>query len=491
MREESGLKGFDILFWVFTNPSILTLMIFILLIAFVIIFVMQIKNNNKTLVVSILMGLIVGFFYLILTSLLDSNQENLNSVNSIYLWLSLTTIVFMIGILFVIPFYLFSMISTTFINTRHNKNGKLIFISFISLLAMTFLGIVIAISFFPLIFLLKDFIQVPVSDSSSTGIFGGIWPEFENFIGEILLIYGYIVISVIILAIIFSIVMNVLHKYKHDIGESLISGIMSIKEFVRNYLKWFVFLVPFVIFDRIVILFSNYENIFLETLSFLMIFIIFFFLGLIIIWLIEYFIVLILRKNKKELSTKKLNSYTKEYAINDFAIQSAPVLYPITLSYVEKLGVEKEVLKTTPTLSTFMGYSMCGGFYPALVIITTLIQESTLSSLTLNFSISLSIIFLIIFLIMIPLIMISTLGMTGVPGADVAIIISLLSTLRLNPQYFFTIYLIEPLLDKFRGVGNSMGFAAASVITNSIYLSNKDKNNSKIEKGKNDYEKNK
>ena len=226
----------------------------------------------------------------------------------------------------------------------------------------------------------------------------------------------------------------------------------------------------------LVVGFSNYQNSFLMTLSSLSLFTLIFFIGLIVVWSIEYGIVKTLKTPKIKHTKKEFRKITKEYAINDFAVQSAPILFPITVAYVKELGVHKEVSKTTPVLSTFMGFSMCGGFYPAFIVMFTLIQNKPFTD---NESVATLIQMIIIISVMIPLIMIMTLGMTGVPGADVAIILGLLSVLGLNPAYFFTIYLIEPMLDKFRGVGNSMGFAAASVITNKYYINTTLKKNKK------------
>ena len=134
----------------------------------------------------------------------------------------------------------------------------------------------------------------------------------------------------------------------------------------------------------------------------------------------------------------------------------------------EDVGVDKEIIDSTPVLSTFMGYSMCGGFYPALVVIMTLIQPESSNEIA-----------WLILLLMIPLIMVSTLGMTGVPGADVAVILTILSVLGLGTAPFASVYLVEGLLDKFRGVGNSMGFIAATSITNKInnkYFKKKEEN---------------
>lgn len=475
------------LFNVFTSfaeyPFTGTILI-LMLIAYVGILVLQILKKKGILVISMGLGLFIGILYLIVSTALPAPDESAQEyVNSMYMWLTMAWNIFMLLLLLVLPIYIFSMVSTTFTNTRHhNKGKKLLFTSFLSLWGMTLLGIIIAVLLFPIMYLLRDSMQLTISLSGkeSTGIFGGIWPGLESTMNVLLINYGYIVIASIATAIIFAIIMNLLHSKLHDHGEKVISFVEHVKNAIRHYLRWVSKLVPYVICGMLIVLFANYDNAFTNTLASLILFTAFFFIGLVIVWSIEFSIVWTMRQSKNEINNKRFISYTAEYAVNDFAVQSAPVLYPITVAYVEKTGVSKDVVETTPTLSTFMGYSMCGGFYPALVVMFTMLQSNP--TITENQILTLGTMFILI-LIMIPLIMVMTLGMTGVPGADVAIVLGLISSLGLNPQYFFTVYLIEPMLDKFRGVGNSMGFAAASVITDKIHRTefNKRKENSEPE----------
>ncbi len=442
--------------------------------AYIFIFILQVLKKKNILAISMGLGLFIGLLYLVVSTNLPAPDAS-EYVNSMYMWLTMAWNIFMVLLLLVLPLYIFTMVSTTFTNARHHKGGrKLLLTSFLTLWGMTLLGIVIAILLFPIMFFAKDFMQLNgnLAGHEATGIFGGIWPELEQALNMILVNYGYIVIISIILALILALFMNIMHSKIHNFGEPLITFFEHLKEAIRKYLKWVSKMVPYVICGMLIVLFANYDNAFISTLSSLSLFTMLFFLGLSIVWGIEYSIVWTQRNSKDKINNKEFIKITREYAMNDFAVQSAPVLYPITVAYVEKTGVSNEVLNTTPTLSTFMGYSMCGGFYPALVVMFTMLQgEPLLSS---SDPIALTTMLLMIS-IMIPLIMIMTLGMTGVPGADVAIILGLLSALGLNPQYFYTIYLIEPMLDKFRGVGNSMGFAAASVITDKIHSKQEEK----------------
>lgn len=448
---------FDV-FKYFNDNISLSILIIMFFAMFLIIFILQITKNKYTLYVSITMGIIFGLYFLGATTaankpVLGDAATNELIINSLSTWFSMVWNIFMFLLLVVLPLYVFSMVSTTFTNPRHHNHGKkLLIVSFLSLWGMTLLGILVAVALFPIILLLKDALQLiptPTDDSTKT-----ILEVFMNY-------YSYIVLSSIALAFVFAIVMNLLHSHLHNHGESVISVIEKLRDVIRSYLNIVIYLVPYVISSMILLLFNNYNEAFVTTAQTLSLFITIFFIGLFIITGLEFGSIHLLRRNKNQLSQKDLNIKSIDYSIKDFSVQSAPVLYPITVDYVKSLGVSSEVVETVPTLSTFMGYSMCGGFYPALIVLFTLIQnEPTINGETINMMLTIS--------IMIPLILIMTLGMTGVPGADVAIVLGLLSTLGLNPGYFFTIYLVEPLLDKFRGIGNSYGFSAAAVITDRI-----------------------
>lgn len=437
----------------FDKNLLLSSLIIFLFLAYVVIFILQVLRNKHTLVISISLGILIGLFYLVATTISDTNKTNGMIVSSINSWLAIFWNVFMLLLLMVLPIYVFSMVSTTFTNYRHHTHGKkVLVVSFLTLWGMTLLGILVAIAFFPIMYLLRDALQLTPSY-----VVGDSKTILQSFLGY----YSLFIAISIVLAILFALIMNLLHTHIHDKGEAVISFIEKIRDAIRAYLKIVTLLVPYVISSMLIMLFNNYGGVFVNTAQTLSVFIIIFFIGLCIITGLEFGSIHLFRRNKDTVSVAELNKRSVIYSIKDFSVQSAPVLYPITVSYVRGLGVSDEVNETVPTLSTFMGYSMCGGFYPALVVLFTLLQQEhmdVLDTTTILITISL----------MIPLIMIITLGMTGVPGADVAIILGLLSTLGLNPGYFYTIYLVEPLLDKFRGIGNSYGFSAAAVIADRI-----------------------
>lgn len=439
------------MFEIFTNPSWLLLVMIIIIIGSILIAIMQILRYKHTLLVSILLGLICGIILAIITTKMDTgllqhqeNEDLIASMISILLW---PTEIFLFSVLIVVPFYIFTTISTTFTNTRHNKTDKRIIVtSFFSLWGMSFLGILVAILLFPLMLLLKDLLQLPFQEEATNLLRGAFFK-----------IYGYIVLSSLILSIIFATIMNSVHKRNDEKGERLIAGFVIVREKITSYLKFAVILIPYVMITRFAMIFNNYDGIFVSIITSMGLFILIFFLGLLMLFFLEFSIVYILGKKRSNLSGKEIRKLTSKYTIESLAIQSAPVMLPITKKYVHEFKTKKIVEETTPTFSTFMGFSMCGGFYPALIVFMTIIQIDNN-----NFNIW------IILFAMIPVILLSTLGMTGVPGADVASVLTVLSILGLPANSFGTIYLLEGFLDKFRGIGNSMGFAAATMITNSI-----------------------
>ncbi len=432
---------------IFTNPSWqLILIFFYLIIASTILILMNLLKKKKIILVSFGVGTIGGIILFFLTSNNNIDQEQ---VKSMVLWLSLSTDIFLVLVMLVVPFYLFTTVSTTLSNTRHyNKPRGMILISFFSLLFVTFLGILIALFLIPLI----KIININIS-------LGGAMMPSPSF-------FGKFIIFIIISAIIFSIILNLLHKYKHGIGEPLITELTKFRIMFINFYKKIAMLIPFVIIHRLPLLFNNYNDQFVEVSTSLFSFIMLFFLGLFIVYIVEATLVYFLAKNKKHFF-KRLKRFMGE----SIYFHSAPMLLPKTQNILNEFEVDKNIVETTPILGTFMGFSVCGGFYPALIVLVTLANDSAQSD---------TILWVFIFF-MIFTILTSTLGMTGVPGADVAIIISILTTLGLSTLYFQTIYLIDGILDKFRGIGNSLGFVLATLITSKFFIKQTNKEKEKID----------
>ncbi len=90
----------------------------------------------------------------------------------------------------------------------------------------------------------------------------------------------------------------------------------------------------------------------------------YFFLGLFIIYFIELGLVYRFAPNRK--GVKKI---IKPLAINSLIKHSAPLLLPDTIQAAKDVGIEEDIASITPSVGTSMGFSMCGGFYPAMIAI--------------------------------------------------------------------------------------------------------------------------
>jgi|GEM_PF-2615657 len=183
-------------------------------------------------------------------------------------------------------------------------------------------------------------------------------------------------------------------------------------------------------------------------------------------------------KNK---DMKHFFRFTKRYVLITFIKHAAAVHMEDTIRESRKLGVSKHVADLTSGMSTSMGQSCCGGFYPAFIALVTksmIMHQNgqTLSSIGLGGIIS-------FILIMYVVIMITNLGMTGVPGADTAVIISVLAGIGLPSDYFMVVYAMDGVINHIRGIANAFGFVAANNIAERVLNSKKEQAKRKKENG--------
>jgi len=71
-------------------------------------------------------------------------------------------------------------------------------------------------------------------------------------------------------------------------------------------------------------------------------------------------------------------------------------------------------------------------------------------------------------IVMYIVIMITNLGMTGVPGADTAVILSVLSGIGLPFNYFMVVFAVDGIVNHIRGIANAFGFVAANNIAERV-----------------------
>lgn len=314
---------------------------------------------------------------------------------------------------------------------------------------MPFIAITVALLMVPLI----NLIDLPSQTgyySTGEDVDNSIVGTINNAIPNSLAIFTSIeaILAVVFISFFIGFVLNYLHRKDHDRAEKFFKFNDGALQIINKYISNVIVLVPFVLVTRIPLLF-NYQFLKANAIGLLTFFIVFL-IGLIIVTAIEIFLMFLFRVNKNQ---KVFNNVLKTQFANSIIKHSSFVLLPDTIANSKKLYIQDEVATTTPTMSSSMGMSICGGFYPAFIALMTANLAGV--QITLSF-----------ILIMYISIMITNLGMTGVPGADLAVIISVLGALQLPIGYFATVYVLDGFIDRLRGIGNSFGFLAATTITN-------------------------
>lgn len=409
-----------------------------------------IKRKDKIIFFAISFGVIIGIVWFFITSnfAVDSNSSYVQETNA---WLIIPTELFLSLSIFIVPLFIFVTIIVTLNRTRHKHIDYHLFSkSFFLIWLMPFIAITVA-----LLFALTPIYSFIIIQETPTNIGNNnptvtTLPEIINsFFPSSIAIFASLnfIISVVVISIFFGVLIHFIHRSNDVQGEKIISFFEHLNLVIKKYFFFIAFLIPFVIFSRIPILFNavTIKNDF----SGLAFFIIFFFIGLITVTFIEILLIIAFCRNRKKLVPTINNQF-----YNSIIKHSAPILLNDTIKNAKQLGVSDNIAETTPIIATSMGMSMCGGFYPAMIAIVTVSQTGV--------SLEMSIVSFV--LLMYIIIMITNLGMTGVPGADIAVIISVLGSLGLPISYFATVYIIDGLLDKFRGIGNAFGFLAATVM---------------------------
>ncbi len=393
-------------------------------------------------------------------------------------WLMLATNIFIELIIVIVPLFIFFTIIKTLNSNRHKQiKGSNLLKSFFSIWLMPFIAITIAILMFPLI--------AQINMAASPGMIGDV-----NKDSQITTVPGIInsavpgsisifisiefILSVVVFSIFMGFMINVIHRHDHQKGESLIKFSVNAQMIINKYIKMVSLLIPIVLATRLPLLF-DYVTI-TETFIGLLTFIGVFLLGWVIVIFIELSLTFATMRNR---STKNFFTYISSYFGAAFVKHAAPVLLDETIKESESLGVSKDVAELTSSMSTSMGQSTCGGFYPAMIALMTVHMimvnnGSTLATIGVgNIVAFLFVLYLII--------MITNLGMTGVPGADTAVVISVLGALGLGLEYFATVFVIDGIINRVRGIANAFGFVAANNIAERIIKTKKHKKESLVD----------
>ncbi len=370
---------------------------------------------------------------------------------------SFTSIYFSLLIL-IIPLLIFTLLISIINRNRHNsKIGfKTFSISFISLLSMAIIGVTVAFVFTPII----RMINIPFGneiDMANGSNYNSIPDIVNSFVPDSINIFSSlsVILSVVSIGMITGFLLRSLHKTHHMNGERIIRFFENLQVILREYIKFISIMLPLVIMSRISILFLGDI---LENVVNLGFFFAVFLLGWFIITALEAILSLIVMRkgiNQKESNIKRYFHFIKPYWVESLTKVNSSSLLPYTINTAKNLNVDSEIGEFTPTLATTMGQSICGAFYPAFIAIMT----ANLMGIDLSVQF-----YIVLFIVII----VTNIGVTGVPGADSAVNLIVLGTLGLSTAYYASILLIEPFLDSIRTLGNATGFVAATLITSRL-----------------------
>ncbi len=408
-----------------------------------------------TVVVSLLFGLFSNLFASP-TAPTGWEEEWVTWESEVILWFDLYWNIFFLAISFIIPLLIFVNIIYLINKDRHESKvtpGSFFKSSF-ALSMMVMLGIVIAMSmswFF-------SFIKIPATESTEAlpdtsvtipGIIDTAIPSSFAIFTSI-----EFILATVTAGVFFGFALKYLHNKKHNVGEPIISFFETFHVLIAKYIKVISYLIPFAVVYRFPILFMFGAG---DALLGLGMFVIMFFFGLTVLIVAETIVLYIfMPKQEGQSKISALAKTLPTYLAIAFAKHTPSILLDDTISTTKAYGVSETSSMITPTVGTSMGMSMCGGFYPTMIVIIT----AQLSGVDLNAA------FYITLLIVV---WSSSIGISGVPGTDAAIVVAALGSLGLTTDYYATLYVFDGILNIFRGLGNAVGFLAATVMYDRLF----------------------
>ncbi len=371
-------------------------------------------------------------------------------------WFNLYWNIFFLAISFIIPLLIFVNIIYLINKDRHESKvtpGSFFKSSF-ALSMMVMLGIIIAMSmswFF-------SFVQIPATESTEAlpessvtipGIIDSAIPSSFSIFTSI-----EFILATVTAGVFFGFALKYLHNKKHNVGEPIIAFFETFHVLIAKYIKVISYLIPFAVVYRFPILFMFGAT---DALIGLGMFVVMFFFGLTVLIVAETIILYIfMPKIKGESKFARLKKTLPSFLAIAFAKHTPSILLDDTIKTTKSYGVSDNSAMITPTVGTSMGMSMCGGFYPTMIVIIT----AQLSGVDLNAA---------FFITLLIVVWTSSIGISGVPGTDAAIVVAALGSLGLTSDYYATLYVFDGVLNIFRGLGNAVGFLAATVMYDRLF----------------------
>ena len=446
------------------------IMVWFVFVSTITLFYYQHKGDSHLLRKAFFFVLVGGIIFGLLTGIYSPTEEELKQggtwLQESKIWLIFWTAIFMILMILIVPFFIFFTIIRTLIASRENKvSTENMLKSFFSIWLMPFIAITIALLLFPLIQLIPAF-----------DIQGGDW-DFGDFGSGLTTLPGILysaiptslsmflgvgkVLAIVLLSLFIGIVLSIMHHNHHKKSEAVIAAIIAPHKLISKAIYHVSLLLPIVIATRLPILFDI--NSIINTFESIMIFMGVFLIGWFIVLSVEITIIYATMRNK---DFKHFLKFIRRYFFTTFIKHAAAVIMEDTIKESKALGVSDDIAELTSGISTSMGQSTCGGFYPAMIALMSasmLMQGNgqTLGDIDIGKIVS-------FILVMYIVIMITNLGMTGVPGADTAVILSVLSGIGLPFNYFMVVFAVDGIVNHIRGIANAFGFIAANNIAERV-----------------------
>ncbi len=448
------------LFQLSTWQSAVALIFLVVSFTLIILWKMRLKRLAKfTNLFAIMLGLLGGIIFFVISNYTGNDFSSLPPGDPVpptweteaLTWLNLMQGIFVALISFFVPLLIFSTIVLVITKREKDLSSKDFFVSIISLIGLVAFGVLLAFAFYPL----SKMINYDGLEPATSGTVPNNLPSiFASWFPDSISIFTSpkFLISVVVMAFLFGIIINRLNKEKNEAANSIISFFEKVNLLFVRGIGLCLVLIPFVIASKLPTLFLNVYGIQAKDYGI--------FVGIMIgasvIILIIGTILMMLLTIKTNIK-KHLFSYQKDALITGFFSQSSASTLPYTIEAARKLTNNSRVSTLTPTLGTSMGLIMCGGFFPTTV---TLITAVNTPMFVINASF-----FIILFFMAISV----SIGVSGTPGTASITTTSLLQNNGLSLDVFTVMGLsLEPIIDPIRTLVNIHGVLVATMITDKL-----------------------
>lgn len=376
-------------------------------------------------------------------------------------WLGMLTSIYLGLIIIAIPLYVFVNLVSALVKKRGNKlTGKTVGVNVVALGLMPLIGVAIAFALFPLIqFLIPEGTfsnadAIPLSEATTLpGVIKSIAPATLSIFGSIAGIA-----SVSILALIFGFVIRKMKSERAKNANSIINFFEIGSDLMGRYMKLIFKMVPLVIATRLPLFsMSNFSMTGQVVGGFIAIY----FIGWIAIFLIQSIMAsFLVGKKSIWMNIKRWFQVQIPTMVEVFAHNNTVAMTPKIIKNSRKLGSCNGVASFNGNLSTSLGTTMCGGFYPATILLTTLVATGGETS-----GVQLGTMFALTSII--------TLLIPHAPGSDVTLNVSLLGMFGMTTGVFEVMFTFMPINEPLNQMLNTNGKVLSALITEKFHRNHK------------------